>query len=723
MITLFIIGSIQLSASVWQRVNGPTESKTVTSIFNFNNQIYSSSVNGVFVTDDEENWSKSDQSIFDSTGVVVRVFYQKENVSLISGSNGKPFVSYNNGDTWEAINNINRAMDGYETVLIIGETIFAQESFNSGNSIHKLEKGSKVWEKVFFDTEKKDSIFASHIVADGDYIFVGDEDVDGINKTGGGITVSSDKGNTWYKLDNFKRPVTSMVIHNNKLFVAASDNYIYRSSDKGITWEVDTNLIMPTDYFLSHNGNLFAAVNNTASIYLAEYGILISSDDGISWEKVGEEYHTINIKDIEVKDSKLYVLNTFGKVFESTNNGRVWLQSKLMDSNIYSSKFIQDKDTLYVSGGYGIFFSTDKGINWYNKSEDLEKYTLRIKDIYKNKNVFAAVSQYRAGITISSDGGFTWNTANIFFPNPQWVSGVHILEDKIVVTSAYQEIETRYSTDFGETWEIFDDPVLKKEYSLGKLIRDDVENITWFTSGGIMKSSNNGIDWVNAGESKPYVAVSLIDNGIYYGYGSESYIYKSTDKGFNWETTDYEITNYASFIFKVIEGNLIVPGRNSFKISSDFGETFVEYPIDTSLIKKLPIGFQDFIIQDDYLLATSFEGIWRAKLSDLGIEAITSVESETENNYLYTYPPYPLPAKSEVKVLFYWDINLPMTVDDISIYDLSGQKILTSGNLRLEKQASHKGNIIWDCSSAQAGVYIISIKHGTEEKSVKVIVE
>ena len=129
------------------------------------------------------------------------------------------------------------------------------------------------------------------------------------------------------------------------------------------------------------------------------------------------------------------------------------------------------------------------------------------------------------------------------------------------------------------------------------------------------------------------------------------------------------------------------------------------------------------IISDEYLVLSSESGMWRTKLSDLGIEVKLSVESEIESNYLYTYPPYPNPAKSEVKVLFYWDINLAMTTDDISIYDITGKKIDAAGKLSLVKQESHYGNLIWDCSSVQPGIYLINIKHGTEEKAVKVVVE
>src|SRR5690606_785239 len=138
-------------------------------------------------------------------------------------------------------------------------------------------------------------------------------------------------------------------------------------------------------------------------------------------------------------------------------------------------------------------------------------------------------------------------------------------------------------------------------------------------------------------------------------------------------------------------------------------------------LKKTDLDYVSGLIAfNDYIYMINSNGMYRHPLSDFGI---TSVESETERNYLYTFPPYPLPAKSEVKVLFYWDINLPMTIDDISIYDLNGRKLDIKDKLRLEKHESHKGNIVWDCSSAHPGVYLINIKHGTEEKSVKVIVE
>lgn len=198
----------------------------------------------------------------------------------------------------------------------------------------------------------------------------------------------------------------------------------------------------------------------------------------------------------------------------------------------------------------------------------------------------------------------------------------------------------------------------------------------------------------------------------------------STDDGITWGTfanqPPLKIRNY----FFYIKNNIFfVAAYNYLYVSTDEGKNWQEY----SLEKYKQDGEDYFIASDleivnDYLVLSSDYDVYRIKLTDLGIVP-TNVESETERNYLYTYPPYPLPAKSEVKVLFYWDINIPMTVDDISIYDLLGQKIEAKNNLKLIKQANHYGNVIWDCSTTPAGIYLINIKHGTESKSVKVVVE
>jgi hypothetical protein len=56
-----------------------------------------------------------------------------------------------------------------------------------------------------------------------------------------------------------------------------------------------------------------------------------------------------------------------------------------------------------------------------------------------------------------------------------------------------------------------------------------------------------------------------VKDGVYYGLNSEYFIYKSKDKGFNWESTSYKIGQLNSFIFDIVEDNLIIPLRMDLK--------------------------------------------------------------------------------------------------------------------------------------------------------------
>lgn len=273
-----------------------------------------------------------------------------------------------------------------------------------------------------------------------------------------------------------------------------------------------------------------------------------------------------------------------------------------------------------------------------------------------------------------------------------------------------------YTTDYGVSWRVNDDPVFKKEYRFGELVRDDENNITVFTSGGILKSTNNGINWENVGETNPpNMGPMVVKDGIFYGLGSEYYIYTSIDKGFNWESTGYQMDEMASFIFDIIEDDWVVSINHGIKVSSDFGKTFRKYLLDTTAFKSKTRSFTNISQQGDYLIATNNEGIWRAKLSDLGIVK-SSVKSEIERNYITLSSPYPQPARTGVSLDFD-NTKYNFIESNITLFDITGRK--------LENQIIdiNKNSIHWDCSSAQPGIYLINIKQGTKEKVVKVVVE
>ncbi|TNE33427.1 T9SS type A sorting domain-containing protein, partial [bacterium] len=380
-----------------------------------------------------------------------------------------------------------------------------------------------------------------------------------------------------------------------------------------------------------------------------------------------------------------------------------------------------------TSSTNGLQFSTQEGTDWKTFGEGFNN---RVESIYKRDSVYICIVNGKQFLEISKDYGKTWKEVGIGVSDPfktliqdvEYIGG-----DTLLVASLFG---TRISTDFGKTWESFQNEILKSDFVTTNILRLDKNTLLIVASNeGIFKSNNNCRTW----EKVPTTFQTLqstqfntfeYHNGRVYAFLPSHGLFFSEDRGLSWKEFSKDISEKGSdkgIIF--YENYIIISAKDGILITSDDGESSVYHEIEKlandDTFKTI---VNDIAIQGDYLFASSDIGIWRVKLSDLGIVKST-VESQIERNYLYTFPPYPLPAKSEVKVLFYWDINIPMSIDDISIYDLSGQKLATCGQLRLVKNTNHNGNLIWDCSTVPAGIYLINIKHGTESESVKVVVE
>jgi len=101
----------------------------------------------------------------------------------------------------------------------------------------------------------------------------------------------------------------------------------------------------------------------------------------------------------------------------------------------------------------------------------------------------------------------------------------------------------------------------------------------------------------------------------------------------------------------------------------------------------------------------------------------SSVENNIEfQNYLYAYPPYPMPAINEVRSLIYWDTSIDIENDEMFVYDMYGTKVAGKEKLRIDKLTAYSGNLVWDCSGVPTGIYLINIKHGTQNRTIKAIV-
>lgn len=104
-----------------------------------------------------------------------------------------------------------------------------------------------------------------------------------------------------------------------------------------------------------------------------------------------------------------------------------------------------------------------------------------------------------------------------------------------------------------------------------------------------------------------------------------------------------------------------------------------------------------------------------------GIDTVKSSVTE-EYSYFYSWDPYPIPGVNQIKFYANWDSSSDIDTDKKIVFDLFGNEIGKSSDLKLFKNAPFSGYFVWDCLNIPTGIYIIQINHGTSKNFIPVMV-
>ncbi len=211
--------------------------------------------------------------------------------------------------------------------------------------------------------------------------------------------------------------------------------------------------------------------------------------------------------------------------------------------------------------GYGVYASTDDGINWIPMNSGIE--TKKIGAITASPgNLFAGTQGN--GIYRSTNGGLTWlppSTATNLYVYAMTV------KDSIVFAA---------------------------------------------TQSGIYLSSDNGITWEFNGYYGSYERLGVTGNKLFASSGS--FVYVTTDNGATWSSVN---SIYGTFVWSIYcNGNfIIVGGVNEGFISTDQGNNFT--------LVNIPFEFDNVNIYDikaigtTLFAATSYDGVYKS--TDMGL--------------------------------------------------------------------------------------------------------
>lgn len=279
--------------------------------------------------------------------------------------------------------------------------------------------------------------------------------------------------------------------------------------------------------------------DNTVYTGTANAGLYISRNAGNSWEQV---YETLIgqklINSIAILDNIILVSTGTSGIFRSTNNGNTWNYHPSFDVNISFYVFAKDKqNNVYAGTSNGVYLSTDKGINWVQKSNGLP--IAPVFSLYKSSNgiLYAGVFPLK-GIYKSTDNGENWFQSSEGIPNSNIYEFAEHPDGSMFVATSNGIFK---STNQGASW----NKIITGFYG-SVIFTIVVENNGRIYAGtsddGIYISNDVGQTWSRGqvGEVSDKISIysiAIAPSGVVYAGTSEG-IYKTLNKGLSWELSN-----------------------------------------------------------------------------------------------------------------------------------------------------------------------------------------
>ena len=377
-----------------------------------------------------------------------------------------------------------------------------------------------------------------------------------------GIYMSTDNGDNWSNINNGLANYDSSsfrideiaVNSDDEIFVGAGYNYF--SSNSSQTLQKPTYSIIPVIFKSTNNGESWTAsnvsynqdyiyslaFNSSGMIFLStQHATYRSTDGGNGWNdlKIGGE-----TSNIVVNSNDEILAGTSIGVFRSTDNGNNWNQIGVYNSQV-STISINSNDDILASAPGGIYRTTDNGNEWTRINDSLNVSVITHNSlgyIFAGTNLSFdqagssdANNSSKNGIFMSTNDGSSWTEIYSYFNN----------YDKVYSTGSIA-IDSNNNIYVGING-----------YNRNFDFTDD-RAPDYYTFGVVYKSTDNGNNW----DSTNYMSYGEWDSGLISSLainsdgnifmGSQFAIFRSSDEGENWFKTINGITNNITKVNSIV---------------------------------------------------------------------------------------------------------------------------------------------------------------------------
>ena len=528
--------------------------------------------------------------------------------------------------------------NGNKAAIVFNLSIITTSLDDNQNSILISENNAESWSKI---TTNFDSINGLTINQENIWI-----------ATNKGVFVTENNGASWIQKNNglSDLAITAIEQYEDKIFIAFKGKF-FVSNENGENWTVKSTGI-PTDLGI----NIIKVNQLTSEIYMgSDSGLYYSSDFGESWQELGVS--NLSITKISLFGDNIYINEylplSADWLWESTDKGNNW--NKVQNSHGVSS-FFRDEN-IFIEGlnFYGSMISRDNGNNWERNPISVnDEFAEYLTDSLHSTFIFnidkmgdKLIAASNAGIFVSSDNGYTWEST---YQRENFGNAYSIYEkNNILYSSNYYFLPLRncpignlyMSYDEGENWiKINKEPLIYRVRSIA-VAGDTIYAIT--AGYGLYYSPNKGEKWEKVRIVKDTDINAKNINNIYSIYienenivlGTYAGLYISKDKGQTWSNWSMYGVNNSVYTFTKHNGSYyigvaLIKGNSILKadcLNCELTDLSKNFNIEQSTT----VGYVASIISSDNYLYTimthnSIEGLYLS--SDNGDNWIYKMDDE-----------------------------------------------------------------------------------------------
>ncbi len=311
------------------------------------------------------------------------------------------------------------------------------------------------------------------------------------------------------------------------------------------------------------------AYDDVLAISYGSLGAFESFDGGKSWGEISSNYN--DCRSVYISGQGDIYAGTYtsaysGRLYKSTDGGMTWLD---ISPYGYMTSFLSVtplSDGNLIAAGSGGVFVYDPQKSYWTQSIDITSASSQ----YVSRSGVVYVGDGNNGIYVSTDNGATWTESDSGLPKSTFIAFGESPTGRVFTAASPSGVY--YTDNHGQSWTAVNGGPLQYEKASGFAYKEDT--VFAATTGGVVYSTDNGIDWIQAGG--PYggaQTVSVAPNGDLLATVPGNGLYMSTNNGSTWTQFSDGLTNTSvtDIVFNNIGRLYAATGSGIF--SSDAYET------------------------------------------------------------------------------------------------------------------------------------------------------